>query len=428
MAFAWLNPRSILFQIVCSLLLIGALGLTVARVVKQYHGGGVYTAEAGGMADYHNGVFYPAMAMREGVSPYGSEFATRYPVARPTPPFSPFAIAYHIPLTYLRLPVSDTVYFSFIVVSLFGIAWLALRESGCANSVWWWIPLTLMLVVSRSGHVTLLNGYFTTELVVGTMVALGCAEKRPWLSAIGVLIASGKPTYAIPLGIVMLARGNIQALSMGVVLSVIGAILPAAWLAYEIGWQGLIESVQQGQAMHMADPREFPVNTWTRIDIVAILAKWSKTNPSELVQLAAMLPLMIVPAWSLIVLRRRGDSDGVTSLSGAIAATSMLVTLYHHVYDALLIAGPLVGLLLSSHYGWERIGLKSKIILAIMLTGSWWNYFSSEIILLRLPNSDGLRQSISSANALLLVIALGWLVMIALARTDDESDSVQTVS
>jgi Glycosyltransferase family 87 len=420
MAFDRMIPRSVAFQLVCGLLLIGALGLTVARVVRQYHPGGVYSAELGGMADYHNGVFFPAMALRDGVSPYGNEFASRYPVARPTPPFSPFVIAYHIPLTYLALPISDAVYFTIIALSLFGIGWLALRESGCGDAVWWLVPLWLTLVISRSGHVTLLNGYFTAELVIGTMLALRYAKKKPWLSAIGILFASGKPTYAIP--IVMLARGNLRALSMGVALSIVGALIPAAWLASGIGWQGLIESVRQGQALHMADSREFPVNTWTRIDMVAILAKWTKTNPSELVQLGAMLPLMLLPAWALNKLRRRGDADGVTTLSGAIAATSLLVTLYHHVYDALLLPGPVVGVLLSGHETWQRISLKTKLILAILLTGSWWNYFSSEIILVRLPDWNLLRQAIASANAIMLVVALGWLIKIALSETEEVSD------
>ncbi len=351
------------------------MGLTIYRVVKQYHAGGAWDAAHGGMADFHNGAYYPALAMRRGMSPYGAEFASTYPVARACPAYSPSIIALHVPFTLLSLPLADVVYGVFSCMIWGCVAWLILREfedrskfdgpSSIARGILGsslWLILLLMVYASRPGHMTTLNGYFTPILVLGVQLALQYAHRYPMLAAVGVFLASGKPNFALPLGFVMLARGNYRALTIGVSLSIVGAILPAWWMASHSSWSDLLDTIRQGQAQHQADPNEFPVHTWTRVDVMAIIAKWTNQNPSELVQLACMLPLLVVPCWWIRKLAVRGDREGTQSVGGCLMLLTMVLVLYHQVYDTLILLSPVAFLMFQrlAKSSWSQLFLASE--------------------------------------------------------------------
>jgi len=429
--------------LLCWLGIVAAIAGTAFRIVKQYHEGGLYDAKHGGMADFHNGAYHSALAIRDGVSPYGNDFAKKYPVAKPNPAFSPSILALHIPIAMLPQRIADLLYFILSIVLLGWIAWLATIESipdpiRSPNLRGFLFPfLCFFILASRGGHTTLLNGYFTPIIVLGIQLALQFCNRRPWLAGFGYFLASGKPTFAIPLLIVMFARGNYRALSIGVLLGAIGGLLPLCWLAWNLGWGELVSSITDGQKLHMADPRELPINTWTRIDLSAIAAKWSETNPSEILQVVAMIPMIAIPAWALHRRRRSGDTEGTISLSGSIALLALLVTLYHHVYDALILIGPIAILstellerLVGSHKAmkapasldgpsmlWRTWSSFSILCFGILISTPWWNYLSSEILLTRLPNVPLLHRLLTSVNATALSVALVLLVMFALKRT-----------
>ncbi len=399
------------FQAFCALALVLGVGASIVRIQRQHDLlGGPFDNRTVGMFDFHNGVYQPALGLRNGVIPYSQRLVDEYQVTRPTPAFSPFVIASHIPLTYLNLPTAEIVYFGAILCMMTLSVWLVAREANPQLAPFILLPLLAAMVLSRSGHSTLVTGYFTMELVLGTLVAFRFAEDRPVLSAVGILFASGKPTYAIPLAIVMFARRNYRALFMGIAFSFVAAALPLLYLANYHGWTAIIDAVRVGQENHLADPTEFPINTWTRIDFAAIVCKWMGTNPGEIVLIGAMLLLIAWPVWKLHQLANIGDRNGATTPSGAIAALALLTSLYHHAYDGLLTCGVVVGLLFANNYGFQRLGFYTKCLLVLLVTAPWWNYASTESLLLRLPSVPTLKEILSSVNALLLVVGLVWLL------------------
>jgi hypothetical protein len=400
------------FQIACGIVLCALLAATVWRIVKQYDVlGGAYVNTQIGMFDFHNGVYQPALGLRNGVIPYSRDLVEKYQVARQAPAYSPFVIASHIPLTYLPLHVAEVVYFLMILAMMAIAAWILIREVRPDLAAYGILPILVVMVASRSGHATLLSGYFTMELVLGTLVALSFAESKPWLSAIGILFASGKPTYALPIGIVMLARGNYRALFGGVGLSIIAALIPLVYLADLHGWQAIVDSLRTGQEDHLADPTEFPVNTWTRIDLAAVVCKWLRANPGEPILILAMLGLIAWPAWKLRQSKTDGDSNGATTPSGAVAGLAILTTLYHHAYDALLVSGATVGLWLSRHRGFQSLKTFERMAIILLATSPGWNMASTEKIIKSLPELPFLRDALSSFNALALTAAIVWLML-----------------
>ncbi len=410
------------FQALSVFALILGVGAAIVRIQRGYDElGGPYNNRTIGMFDFHNGVYQPALGLRNGVIPYSQQLVDEYQVTRPVPAFSPFIVALHIPLTYLPLQQAEVVYFIAILAMMAISVWIVVREGSPTMAALAFFPLLAMIVLSRSGHSTLVTGYFTMELVLGTIVAFRFADDRPFLSAVGVLFASGKPTYAIPLAIVMFARRNYQALFIGIALSVVAAAIPLFFLASLHGWPAIVDAIRLGQDNHLADPTEFPINTWTRIDFTAIVCKWINANPGEIVLIGAMLPLIAWPAWKLHKLAAIHDRNGATTPSGAIAALAMLTALYHHAYDALLTCGILVGLLWANHCGFDRFGKISKGIIALLVTAPWWNFASTETLLLRLPSIPMLKEILSSLNAIFLMMGLVWLLCSVPTKTVHEA-------
>ncbi|MGI9455123.1 MAG: glycosyltransferase 87 family protein, partial [Aeoliella sp.] len=174
------------------------LGVAAAahRAHHNRHVPGPFDAELKhtGFIDFQNGIYFPSLAFGNGVSPYSAEYAEQYPVPRPTPAYSPLNFVYHLPFTWLPLPVAEWVYFVTIVGLAIAFVWLLLKDADASVGIWL-CPLLAVLVWSRAGHATLFGGYFTLELALATMAALHFARSRPWIAAVGVAIASVKPTY-----------------------------------------------------------------------------------------------------------------------------------------------------------------------------------------------------------------------------------------
>ncbi len=130
----------------------------------------------------------------------------------------------------------------------------------------WLLLAWILIVASRAGHTTLFTGYLTALMVVGSIVALAHARTQPWLAACGVAIASCKPTYAIPLFLLMIARGDQKAALRGLGTVHRGRLLVLGTSASSNYAPTVVAGCATSQSAHMADTYEFPVNTWTRID------------------------------------------------------------------------------------------------------------------------------------------------------------------
>ena len=285
-------------------LILIVIGLTagVYRAIAEYSNPGPFSFDKTGYCDYHNGLYFPSRAVLDGVSPYGEAYVAAYPVDRQVPFFSPAFFMLHVPITIWSLHVSEVLFFILTVLTALGIGFVAADAAGFRNRIDVILVATATLVLSRGGHTTIQDGYFTFELVLATLLAIRWGKNRPWLAAIALLVVSAKPTYVIPLGFLLLARGNFKALVIGAVFSIVGAALPFAWLSYNLGdgdliagFSQIVSDIQGTQTKHLSVSSESPINTWTRLDLLAIIAKWIKTDPSQTIHLVSMLAILTVP-------------------------------------------------------------------------------------------------------------------------------------
>jgi hypothetical protein len=408
------------YFVIALLLVLLGLAAGAARIVKKYQTPGPPDGINEGYCDFHNGIYFPSLALLNGESPYGAQYAAEYPVSRQIPFFSPAIVALHAPLSLLPLRVSEVLYFGIMVALIVAIAWQSLLAAGIEKRLDYLLFIAAGIIFSRAGHVTIFNGYFTFELVLAVIIAIRYAEARPWLAAFALVIVSAKPTYILPLGFLMLARGNLKSLIIGAILSIIAAVVPLGWLAHHEGKgdiaKGLSEIRQQisdSQEVHHQEPNELPVLSWTRVDIFAIYAKWTDQDPGDLAHLGVMFLILAIPLGILFKRMRAGVDDGVAGLTGAIIMTGMIVALYRQSYDVLLLAPPIVGALGCRLESWKYLSAFTRYALILLMLFPAFNYLSTQMVLGRFDLSTELVRILTSVNAIVLAVILVWVCSIA---------------
>lgn len=434
------------------------LGILIAgtRAIVQYQPPGKFDATRQGMCDFHNGIYFPTFAILQGVSPYSQAYADDFPVERPIPFFSPLILLVHSPLAVMPLRLAELVYFAIQIALIISISMLVCRalqerfesrldevpkfrklkwrdilSTGWLRTFRWdWVMVTSALIVlSRGGHITLFDGYFTFELVLACFVAIHFADRRPWVSAFALAIVSAKPTFILPLGFLLLFRGQWKSILLGAGLSIVGALIPMLWLGWQVsdtdllqGCQQVIADISASQDIHRATEDELPLYSWTRIDSLAFVAKWLAIAPDEATHLIVMM-FMLCPSVYLLWLRGRHHADdGLTGQTGVIIILTSLVSIYHQSYDALLLIPSIIGLSLEA-LGADQTRTPRERFKRLLIAGFFlvplFNFLSTRTVLGDHGATDWLTKAITSTNAICLTAALAvlWIWQFRQARS-----------
>jgi hypothetical protein len=400
------------------------LCLTVAtgyRVVHEHYPGPGHPREAGmGFCDYYNGVYYPTKAFLAQDNPYSDTYAQQYPVSRQVPLFSPLVFFIHSPFTLLDTKTSAIIYSGWLMALVLALAVLTLKVSGRQITAFTFFAVAGYLLLTRAGQVTLYNGYFTLELVIGAILALHYGNKKPALAGVGLALASCKPTYAIPLTILMLAKRNVKATLIGVSLSALFMAAGILWLAIDDSVLHVIQIFGQSQEAHGEFPNLWPLNTWTRIDLLAIVSKWFDWRPTDSATLLTMLGVLGLPCGLLFMLTKpstRQLDSGAAGIIGLICMLSMLVAVYHHFYDAIILVVPTAAMILRPTSDWKHISTIHRTVLAGLINFPLLNYFSARLVV----GFSGLEPDmpaytlITSVNGICLTLALVYGTALATA-------------
>lgn len=426
--FPWFDRR--LWAIGGVLLLILATAFVGIRTVKKFAvPARTFNWEMNAMSDFGS-LWNYSRAFADGVNPYSAEMMDRpeYVVTRSSAPFSPAVFLTYLPLKDLPLKTACIIFFAFHWLLIGVLAWCCIHM--CRIKFDWvlWVWIFALLVFSRPGHITLFTGYFTLYLVIGSVVSLHYSKSNPWLAGFGFLFASIKPTWVIPLTILMLARRDFKAVAYGVFLTAVFALGCFAWLASHADVSSVIEGVVSGQEAFHDDPTEEPFNTWTRVDVAGMVAKAMHRVPGTVEYLGVMLLLLLVPCvvlWKLSGREVDGELDhGAGGWTALIVVLALLVTLYHHSYDCLIIVVSLSALLLNSKRLFPDWSRTVAWVTGMLLTIPMLNYVStiSARNALGLEQSDSLWQWITVGNGIALTLAL--VIVMALAMKQ-KSDSIR---
>jgi hypothetical protein len=418
--------RTLTFRLLVGLMAMMVIVATGWRVIRTYQPPGPFDETRLGYCDFHNGVYYPALAWLRGDNPYSVEYASTYPVMRQVPLYSPLVFAIHAPLAVLELRTAEVVYFGIMLMVLASIARLLCRDCRAANGLYAWYSGTIFLLalVSRPGHATLYSGYFTLELILATLLVFHWRQKVPWLAAIALAFTSIKPTYAIPLALLLLALQQYRLVARGTLIGAVLAILPFIWIAVNSGEDTREDQVRHvfstmlsTQDVHREQNWEKPEVSWTRVDTLGLIAKWQRWQPTDSTHLIAMVLILIPVAGVLWRTSSRWNSDSgqVTGPITALVLVALQVSLYKHAYDTLVLLAPITGLVARTT-SWSGLTTRGRSLIVFLLALPLVNYGSTHLVLnhprlvdlVSLPGVIGIITSINSIAMFVALLVLCW--------------------
>ncbi len=407
------NNWTILFLTGLALL----VGLTALRIHRNYaEVTGQFNWDARGHCDFHNGLYLPGRAFRQGHNPYRTETASRYGMSRAIPPFSPSVFILNLPFTFPELPAGDWLWYGFNVLMVVSLGWLGIRWSGGRVTLAFFLFLACLLVASRPGHVSLFNGYFTAQLAIGTGLALQFARTRPWLAGLGILLASGKPNFVLPLLILMVCRRDYRAVSWGIGIAGVFAVGGLLWMAADTGIGPVMAGIQEGQEALRNDPDELPENRWTRVDLVGMGARLMKLAPGDGFSMAMMGLILAIPGLVLNRIGKSGYQYGATGVSGMLIAIAVLLSIHHHAYDCLLLVIPWVGFTFFGSRVASELSERTRLGVSLLTAVPAGNYLSTLMFQekFNLASGGAMWQAITLINGTSLLLAMLILVSVRL--------------
>ena len=346
-----------------------------------------------GYRDFHNAIYFPVRALLSGVNPYSEAYESSYhPDGLGFPPFAPSSVLLHAPLGFLIVHAAEIVYLIINISLLIFICWFSVRKTSFPYAVGAVFLMAGLMVICRPGLLNFLGLQMTLLLVVGTLLALEYSESNPVLSGFGLLLACCKPTYAVPLAVIMLFRRNFSAFAMGVLLcSLVNA--GAIWMiaSQNGGVQSFVEEAKTVYASQVDSPVETPEvrTSWSRIDLYAVVARW--LDVSELKNLNLLIPLGVLVFGALFACMEIDPNhrDGVNSRTGLLAIIVMLTSIYHQPYDCLVLWIPLAAFFLGDSKITDGFSSVSRFLLVMLLMIPMVNFVSTKLVLDRMGIDDG---------------------------------------
>lgn len=395
-----------------TLLLTIALGATIYRAVTLRSVPGEIVDSRfdknQGFSDFHNAVYYPVRALVTGTNPYSSEYVKFHPDDLGYPLFGPTALLIHLPLGFLQVEIADVAYFILNVFLLLTVAALTFRYSGRKCSWGAIAAIAALMILCRPGAVNFYGLQMTLLLVLGSLLALEHSEESPLLSGVGLMLTFCKPTFTIPLMVLMLFRGNIRAVVAGVVLCGISSGVVVLYiLTFCGGLEAFIEQVRQQYFNGALHPDVPHVSTsWARVDTYSIFPRWGVNDQWNL---NVLVPVATMAFGGLAILFEcvRGQKEGAVSRSGLLIILIMLASLYHQPYDCLILWVPIVAIVIGAdklEFGFSTV---TKWLLLTCMLLPMYNIFGTKLFLEYFdisPNSLGWRIFVT-ANAFAILAA-----------------------
>ena len=336
-----------------------------------------------GMGDYRDAVYYPIRAVLDGVNPYDCETELprsdgqrrylqdpRYPVLNIFPLFSPLILVLFSPFALIEdFRLSMLCYGAFNVALLMVYAYALWRAVGKQPSVGSVAALAGIILLTQPGRANFIAGQVALPLTLALFGALHWGRSKPWLSGLMLTLASFKPTFGVPLGLLMLCRKDIRAAGLGALLS---GTIAAAGLLFIFGRSGDLENIvpmlKQNQHELEAHPGVNPATSTARIDGLAATDRWFGRSGGTMLKI--VVPLLVLSLAGLAVGKRADDvpNEGAIGIIGLVTILAVLLSIYHLFYDALPLWIPILSLLLAPREVWRGYSLLSqRLLLALLL-------------------------------------------------------------
>jgi hypothetical protein len=381
------------------------------------------------MADFQDVVYYPSQAALAGVNPYdawppeqGGKYMAQFRAGNTFPVYAPLILVSSLPLAALPLLTAELAWWLLNLGLLLIYAYWLLRLSRLAIRPGSIACCAAVLLLSRPGHANFYFGAIALPMILASLGAWRLADRRPWIAALCLVLASIKPTFGGPLFVLLALKGSYRAAFAGVAIAAaLNFAILAALLPHELFSTNWFDQLTHNQAVIDADSAVDPLLSASRIDFPAVVERLYGRRLPSVARYGLTLLVLAVAGWHLRLLSRRGDENWL--LSAALACLTIAICIYHNIYDALLIAVPAA---LIAHELTTDKTTQSRLLtwpLVICLAVPAINYFSSKQFWAELAqwqsslleaSPDRLWTLVGAVNGLCLTVA--WCLLLAMIR------------
>jgi hypothetical protein len=360
------------------------------------------------MNDFKTAIYCPVSIFFQGGNPYDrQQFLRGCPVQDVFPLYLPSTLILHAPWGLLPIETATLGYFGLSVVLSLAIVFLSFRlRDGRATAVQVLLGAGLLLL-SRPGQWNLLLGQPSLELAIATYLALYLAPRAPMLSGLALAVTMYKPTFGIPLGLLMLVRGDRRAVLAGAAFTILTNAPPLLTLMHRAGgWQSFLGDLQRSQQawQGVVDPASQVYG----VDTPGLLSRFLGSRLQAAPYLVVSLAVLGAAAAAVRTLKHQTDRK-VAHLSLAIICLAMLVSVHHQAYDLVLLVAPVIAIAGSSLPA-PFLRPRRRLILLTLFALLGLNYITTLSVLHRLEQHRAAWLVLASLNgAFLLALFLGYI-------------------
>ena len=261
-----------------------------------------------GMQDFRDTIYYPVHTLLLGDNPYSPSATRRHHAPGSVfPLYTPIHFAVHLPYGFLSQRTAELVHFVLVTMLTVAIGFACLRLCHVPTTITNVFGFATFLLASKAGYQGLFFGQVATYLVLATYAALRFARTQPWLAGACLALTCLKPTFGLPLAVMLLASGAFTAVAIGAVLATATSFLMGAfvWRAAG-GWQSLLAALRENVASWSNLPEARGGTGISSVDTVALLDRWWNLPAAlEVVVSATVLTLGAVAVARAASSRRR---------------------------------------------------------------------------------------------------------------------------
>jgi hypothetical protein len=383
----------------------------------------------GPLTDFRDAIYYPLVALRDGVNPYDVHaYLGHYPVGQEFPVYTPLHLVLHSPLLLFSFGTARALSFAWNVALALGYAMVVLRLIGARLAPASVFGLGALVMVSDPGKFDLRTGQPTLIIVIAVLVALRAvaSPRDPKVDAAGpsppvsfllgclsLALVWSKPTYAIPIVVLLVARGRARLAMVGTAAAVAGSALVLPRLVDAAGGVGPLVDSWWGSILYTSRSAQSRLGSGLRIDAASALVRLTHAHESEGVAVVAGLVMLVAGAWLVGQLHRRDPAGDREELTLTIVCLLMIITTYHVAYDYILLIPPMAMLLRprpTHPIAWPRYVRRTValMLLAPIVSPLGWSPVNAA-----LGTSDVRWALSSSLMSVYVLVALGLCVWTA---------------
>jgi hypothetical protein len=368
------------------------------------------------MNDFYSSVYYPVVAFLNGENPHDRlRLKALYPEVEEYPPYLPLNLVLYLPFGLLSSKVAAIAYFLFstVVTVLFSV--LTLKLIDVSPSPRRAMLVAGLLLFSRPGHWALISGQHAILLALFTYLVLYHARSSPMLSGLALGVCTYKPTYGVPLALLMLASGYLPAVAIGVAVAAAVNTPLFLLLARRAGGvepfvQKLLEGYRDWQQLKGMDPgSSLDPMSFNQVHVDTFVSRFLGHQAPAAVSIALTVIVLALASFGLRRLtKHRGRA--AEDLSLALVCLGMLIAVYHMTYDLVLLTAPLAALVA---HGLPTPGVSARnLAFGVLFSVPFLNWALTESALQAWHPSHVVWLAVVSANtACLMALFVGYLAL-----------------